>query len=87
MIVSDDKQHEATALQVALDIKTDIEGYVESRDRTALVNAKRPAVRFAEGSQPALYQRRIGQNPAVQGGVVTARLRSRNSSSMSRVSR
>jgi hypothetical protein len=27
-------------------------------------------VRLAEGSQPALDQRRIGQNPAVQGGVV-----------------
>jgi hypothetical protein len=25
---------------------------------------------FAEGPQPALDQRRIGQNPAVQGGVV-----------------
>jgi hypothetical protein len=68
--VSDDKKHEATALQVALDIKTDIEEYVKRRDRTALVNAKRPAVRLAEGSQPALDQRRIGQHPAVQGGVV-----------------
>jgi hypothetical protein len=68
--VSDDKKHEATALQVALDIKTDIEEYVKSRDYTALVNAKRPAVRLAEGSQPALDQRRIGQDPAVQGGVV-----------------
>src|SRR4051812_16450424 len=53
-----------------LDIKTDIEECVKSRDRTALVNAKRPAVRLAEGSQPALDQRRVGQNPAVQGGVV-----------------
>ena len=68
--MSDDNQHESIALQVALDIKTDIEGYVKSRDHTALVNAKRPAVRLAEGSQPALEQRRIGQNPAVQGGVV-----------------
>ncbi len=25
---------------------------------------------FAEGSQPALDQRRVGQNPAGQGGVV-----------------
>ena len=25
---------------------------------------------FAEGAQPALDQRRIGQDPAVQGGVV-----------------
>jgi hypothetical protein len=25
---------------------------------------------FAEGPQPALDQRRIGQNPAVQGGVI-----------------
>jgi hypothetical protein len=47
-----------------------IEGYAKDRDRTALVNAKRPAVRLAEGSQPALDQRRIGQDPAVQGGVV-----------------
>ena len=57
--MSDDNQHESTALQVALDIKTDIEEYVKSRDRTALVNAKRPAVRLAEGSQPALDQRRV----------------------------
>src|SRR4051794_27056371 len=68
--MSDDHQHESTALQVARDIKTDIEGYVKSRDHTALVNAKRPAVRLAEESQPALDQRRIGQDPAVQGGVV-----------------
>ena len=27
-------------------------------------------MRLAEGSRPALDQRRIGQNPAVQGGVV-----------------
>jgi hypothetical protein len=27
-------------------------------------------MRFAEGPQPALDQRRIGQDPAVQGGVV-----------------
>ncbi len=25
---------------------------------------------FAEGSQPTLDQRRVGQHPAVQGGVV-----------------
>ena len=68
--MSDDKKHEVTALQVALDIKTDIEGYGKSRDSTALVNAKRPAVRLAEGTQLALDQRRIGQDPAVQGGVV-----------------
>jgi hypothetical protein len=27
-------------------------------------------VGLAEGAQPALDQRRIGQNPAVQGGVI-----------------
>jgi hypothetical protein len=70
MIVSDDNQHESTALQVALDIKTDIEEYIKSRDRTALVNAQRPAVRLAEGSQPAPEQRRIDQNSAVQDGMV-----------------
>ena len=37
--MSDDSQHESTALQIALEIKTDIEEYVRSRDRTALVNA------------------------------------------------
>src|SRR4051794_21503092 len=68
--MSDDNQYEATALQGALDTETDIEGHGKSRDRTALVNAKRPAVRLAEGSQPALDQRRIGQNPAVQDGMV-----------------
>ena len=68
--MSDDKQHEATALQIALDIKTDIDEYVKSRDRTALVNANRPAVGLSEVPQPALDQWRIGQNPAVQGGVV-----------------
>jgi hypothetical protein len=39
--VSDDKQHESTALQVVLDIKTELEEYSKSRDRTALVNALR----------------------------------------------
>ena len=68
--MSDDKKHEATALQVALDIKTDIEEYVKNRDRTALVNAKRPAVRLAEESQPALEQRCVGQDPVVQDGIV-----------------
>src|SRR3954470_22849118 len=68
--MSDDNQYEATALQGALDTETDIEGHGKSRDHTDLVNAKRPAVRLAEGSQPALDQRRIGQNPAVQDGMV-----------------
>ena len=27
-------------------------------------------MRFAEGAQPALDQRRVGQDPTVQGGVV-----------------
>jgi hypothetical protein len=35
-----------------------------------LVDPDRAAVRFAEGAQPALDQRGIGQHPAVQGGVV-----------------
>src|SRR3954453_20882737 len=35
-----------------------------------LVNANRPAVRLAKGSQPTLDQRRAAQDPAVQGGVV-----------------
>src|SRR4051812_46145513 len=35
-----------------------------------LVNANRPAVRLAKGAQPALDQRRVGQDPTVQGGMV-----------------
>src|SRR4051794_14693336 len=35
-----------------------------------LVDAKRSAVRLAEGPQPTLDQRRMGQDPAVQGGVI-----------------
>src|SRR4051812_50110729 len=35
-----------------------------------LIDPDRPAKGFAEGSQPALDQRRVGQHPAVQGGVV-----------------
>jgi hypothetical protein len=35
-----------------------------------LVDAHGPAVRLAEGAQPALDQRGVGQDPAVQGGVV-----------------
>jgi len=35
-----------------------------------LVNANRAAVGFAEGTQPMLDQRRVGQNPAVQGAVI-----------------
>src|SRR3954452_13038772 len=35
-----------------------------------LVNANRPTVRLAEGSQPALDQRRVSQDPAVHGGVI-----------------
>ena len=37
--MTDDDLRQSTALQVALDIKTDIEEYVKSRDYTALVNA------------------------------------------------
>jgi hypothetical protein len=49
-----------------------------------LVNANRPAMRLAKELQPALDQRRIGQDPTVQGGMVHRQPRSRNSSSMSR---
>jgi hypothetical protein len=35
-----------------------------------LVDPDRAAVRLAEGAQPALDQGRVGQDPAVQGGVV-----------------
>src|SRR5215211_2743384 len=35
-----------------------------------IVDAHGPAVRLAEGPQPALDQQGVGQDPAVQGGVV-----------------
>src|SRR3954469_20782468 len=49
-----------------------------------LVDANRPAVWLAEGPQSLLDQGRVGQDPAVQGGVVDLQAGSRNSSSMSR---
>src|SRR5207249_2020379 len=36
----------------------------------SLVDAQRAAVWLAEGSQTLLDQRRVGQNPAVQGAVI-----------------
>jgi hypothetical protein len=36
----------------------------------SFVDAHRAAMGFAEAAQPALDQRRVGQDPAVQGGVV-----------------
>src|SRR6185295_1627767 len=35
-----------------------------------LVNANRPAMRLAKGPQPTLDQRRVSQDPAVQGRMV-----------------
>jgi hypothetical protein len=68
--VTADTRHESTAIQVVLAVNQDIDEYVRSRDHTALVNAKRPAVRLAEESHPALEQGRIGQDPTVQGAMV-----------------
>jgi hypothetical protein len=36
----------------------------------SLINPDRAALGFAEGAQPALDQRRVGEHPAVQGGVI-----------------
>ncbi len=38
-----------------------------------LINANRPAMRFAEGPQPAFDQRSVSQNLAIEGGATNAK--------------